>query len=215
MEKKYFIAKDNQKLGPFTITEVAEAGISVQTLVWYEGLPNWTEARYLVELQGLFQNNVAHQPVNYHSNATEERIGNVLYHADKTRVTLFIPEGEIYYEYAGFGDRLAAFLLDRLICFFLLIFPFIGAWLYYALLHSSDGQATVGQRAMNIKCLSDEGNRIDFGQATGRFFMSIVSGFILGIGYFLFFGSDKKQTLHDSVAKTIVVKEIGRRKYNF
>lgn len=215
MEKKYFIAKDNQKLGPFTIAEVAEVGITVQTLVWYEGLPNWTEARYIGELQSILHYDVSHQPIRYQPNATEERIGNILYHADNARVTLFTPEGEIYYEYAGFGDRLAAFLLDRLICFFLIIFPFIGAWLYYALLHSSDGQATVGQRAMNIKCLSDEGNRIDFGQATGRFFMSIISGFIFGIGYFLFFGSAKKQTLHDSVAKTIVVKEIGRRKYNF
>lgn len=215
MDKKYFIVRNNEKYGAYTKQELVELDITAQTLVWYEGLPNWTEAQYLDELQELFQPMSPSVQGGYQVNVTEERVGNVVYHSDKEHVTLFTPQGEIYYKYAEFGDRFVALLLDRLICLFLFFLPLLGPWLYYAFTHSSVSQATVGQRAMNIKCLSEEGNPIDFGQATGRFFMSIVSSFIFLIGYFLYFGSVKKQTLHDSVAKTIVVKEIGRKNYNF
>ncbi|WP_158960789.1 RDD family protein [Myroides fluvii] len=215
MNTAFFIVRNSQKQGPYTKSELIEIGIAVHTLVWYEGLSNWTEARYIEELKDIFQFKPMYVEAGNSTSMYEEKVGNVLYHADKNYVTLFTPQGEIYFEYASFGERLIALLLDRLICLFASIIPIVGPWLYYALLHSSDEQATLGQRAMNIRCLSMEGNRIDFGQATGRFFMSIISSLIFFIGYFLFFGNDKKQTLHDSVAKTIVVKEIGRKLYNF
>lgn len=215
MDTNYFIVRNSEKQGPYAKSELVNIGITAQTLVWYEGLANWTEARYIEDLQDIFQYKPMHVQGENAAQVYEERIGNVVYHADKMRVTLFTPQGEIYYEYANFGDRFVALILDRLICLVASIIPLVGPWLYYAILHSSEGQATVGQRAMNIRCLSMEGNSIDFGQATGRFFMSIVSSMIFCIGYLLFFGNDKKQTLHDSVAKTIVVKEIGRKKYNF
>lgn len=215
MEKMYFIVIDSQKQGPYSKEELIEMRISPSTLVWFEGLENWVEARQIEELHAVFQYNFPNPQGGYQLNTQEQRVGNVVYHADNMHITLFTPQGELYYRYAAFGDRLVAFILDRLICLLLSILPLVGPWLYYALLHSSSDQATVGQRAMNIKCISEEGNPIDFGQATGRFFMSLVSGFIFFIGYFLYFGSAKKQTLHDSVAKTLVVREIGRKNYGF
>ena len=215
MEAIYFIVKNSQKQGPFTKEELVEIGINAQMLVWYEGIENWTEARYIEDLQDIFQYKPLHVIGEAYNQIYEERIGNVVYHADKNRVTLFTPQGEVYFEYAGFGERLVSLLLDRLICLFASIIPVVGPWLYYALLHSSEAQATLGQRTMNIRCLSVEGNAIDFGQATGRFFMSIISSFLFCFGYFFYFGNSKKQTLHDSVAKTIVVKEVGRKRYNF
>ncbi len=215
MERKFFIVRNDQKYGPYTKEELVGFVITPDTLVWYEGLPDWTEAKNIEELSDLFQYPIVTLQSKSVSSIPEERIGNIVYHADQMHVTLYTPQGEIYYRYADFGDRFVGLLLDRLICLFLSFLPIIGPWLYYAILHSSADQATVGQRVMNIKCLSDEGNTIDFGQATGRFFMSIVSSLIFCIGYFLYFGNSKKQTLHDSVAKTIVVKEIGRKEYNF
>lgn len=215
MEKVYFIVKDSQKQGPYSKEELIQMRISASTLVWYDGLENWIEAQYIEELREVFQYKISNPQGGYQLNNFEQRVGNVVYHADNAHVTLFTPQGEIYYKYAEFGDRFVGLLLDRLICLFLSFLPIVGPWLYYAILHSSVDQATVGQRAMNIKCISEEGNPIDFGQATGRFFMSIVSSMIFLIGYFLFFGSNKNQTLHDSVAKTLVVKEIGRKNYSF
>lgn len=215
MNTDYFIVVNGQRQGPYTKEELAEIGITAHTKVWYKGLADWTEARHLSDLKDIFQYQAMHVAGNYYTQAADERIGNIVYNANKKQVTLFTSQGEVYYVYAEFGDRLVALLIDRLICLFASIIPVVGPWLYYALLHSSSGQATLGQRAMNIRCLSLEGSTIDFGQATGRFFMSIISSLLFCFGYFFYFGNDKKQTLHDSVAKTIVVKEIGRKMYKF
>jgi uncharacterized RDD family membrane protein YckC len=80
-------------------------------------------------------------------------------------------------------------------------------WLYYALLEAGAWQATLGKRAMGIRVTDTSGGRISFGQATGRYFGKIVSAIILFIGYFMMLWDSRKQTLHDKMAGTLVVKE--------
>jgi uncharacterized RDD family membrane protein YckC len=121
--------------------------------------------------------------------------------------------------YGSFLERFAAALLDG----FILIIPsyvlqyMIGEmpgflvstlvnWLYSAYLESSENQATLGKRALGLKVTNMNGQRISFANASGRFFGKYVSAFILGIGYFMMLWDDKKQTLHDKMAGTLVVK---------
>lgn len=54
----YYIAKNNEKDGPYTETELSAQHITGDTLVWAEGMENWQEARtipalapYIVEPQ--------------------------------------------------------------------------------------------------------------------------------------------------------------------
>jgi uncharacterized RDD family membrane protein YckC len=79
-------------------------------------------------------------------------------------------------------------------------------WIYFALQESSSAQATLGKRALGLKVTSVEGGRISLGQATGRYFGHIISSIILLIGYFMMLWDDKKQTLHDKMADTLVIK---------
>lgn len=44
-EAKYFIIKDNQQIGPFSISELRQQGITADTLIWEKGLANWTPAK--------------------------------------------------------------------------------------------------------------------------------------------------------------------------
>jgi uncharacterized RDD family membrane protein YckC/Tfp pilus assembly major pilin PilA len=81
----------------------------------------------------------------------------------------------------------------------------IVGWLYYALMHSSSWQATLGKRALGIKVTTLGGERIGFGRATGRFFATIVSALLLGIGYLMAAFTARKQALHDMIAGTLVV----------
>lgn len=78
-------------------------------------------------------------------------------------------------------------------------------WLYSALQESGPRQATIGKRAMNLKVTDMEGRRISFGRATGRHFSKWISAIILLIGYLMMLWDDKKQTLHDKIAGTLVV----------
>lgn len=79
-------------------------------------------------------------------------------------------------------------------------------WLYHALFESSEAQATIGKRAMSLKVVNLEGERISFLRATGRYFASWLSSFILLIGYLMQPFTKRKQTLHDLMAGTLVVK---------
>ncbi|MFS0654327.1 RDD family protein [Bacillus sp. 179-C3.3 HS] len=80
-------------------------------------------------------------------------------------------------------------------------------WLYYAIMESSKLQGTLGKMAVGIKVTKVTGEKITFAQATGRYFSKIFLSPILYIGYIIAFFTEKKQALHDLIAKTIVVKK--------
>ena len=42
--KKYFYSNDNQKNGPYSFEELKNKNIKQETLIWYEGLDDWTKA---------------------------------------------------------------------------------------------------------------------------------------------------------------------------
>jgi uncharacterized RDD family membrane protein YckC len=121
--------------------------------------------------------------------------------------------------YGSFWERFAAALLDG----FILIIPtyvlqsmmgqmsgtFVSIlvnWLYSAFLESGESQATLGKRALGLKVTDMNGHRISFANASSRFFGKYVSAIILLIGYLMMLWDDKKQTLHDKMAGTLVVK---------
>jgi len=110
--------------------------------------------------------------------------------------------------YASFGERLVARLIDALILILPSIFlPFIVSWLYYAALEGSERGATIGKRAMGIRVVSEEGQSIGFGTATGRFFGNLLNIFTLFIGYFLMLFNARNQCLHDLITSTVVIKD--------
>jgi uncharacterized RDD family membrane protein YckC len=137
--------------------------------------------------------------------------------------------------YAGFWLRFAAYIIDYIITYVggLIIGFFIGllvgiggnggarelaqilggiagfilGWLYYALMESSIRQATVGKMILGLKVTDINGERIGFGQATGRFFGKIISALILCIGFMMAGWTERRQALHDIMASTLVVKK--------
>lgn len=78
--------------------------------------------------------------------------------------------------------------------------------LYYAILHSSKWQATVGKKLVGIKVTNLEGERIHFLRAAVRHLVMLFLSSIFLIGYVMYFFTKKKQTLHDMIAKTVVVQ---------
>jgi uncharacterized RDD family membrane protein YckC len=118
--------------------------------------------------------------------------------------------------YAGFWVRVGSLLIDFLVliipCYFLLqafVGSFVGSFiipgLYTALMMHSAKQATLGMMAFGLRAIDIGGNRLSIGRATGRYFGSIVSGLLLGLGYLLMLVSKQKRTLHDRMAGTFIV----------
>jgi uncharacterized RDD family membrane protein YckC len=95
---------------------------------------------------------------------------------------------------------------------FLLVFyvlPIVLQAVYFTWMHASEGQATLGKRAVGIKVAS-RGERLTMGRSFGRwaayFFLNLfscglttlVSGFMVGL-------TERKQGLHDMMVDTTVV----------
>jgi len=85
------------------------------------------------------------------------------------------------------------------------VISIVTGWLYCALFESSSKQATLGKMAVGIKVTDMNGNRISFGRASGRHFAKFLSSLIGGIGWIMAAFTQKKQGLHDIVAKCLVV----------
>ena len=61
MKDYYYLIEKNQK-GPFTIEELHKQNINDQTLIWYDGIENWTPLRDIPELSQI-NRKVAPPPV--------------------------------------------------------------------------------------------------------------------------------------------------------
>ena len=134
--------------------------------------------------------------------------------------------------YGGFWRRFMALLLDTLVLFFpaatvrvLLGLDVFGRfdgdtslsymasafdlfinWLYAAILIASPLRGTLGMIVMDLHLTDLKGDRITFPRATWRFFAQFLSLLTLGIGYLMQLFTARRQTLHDMVSGTIVVR---------
>lgn len=51
---KFYLQEGDKHIGPFTLTDLKDKKISQDTLIWYEGLTDWTTANSIDELKPLF-----------------------------------------------------------------------------------------------------------------------------------------------------------------
>lgn len=85
------------------------------------------------------------------------------------------------------------------------LFAFLMPLLYFAWMHASRHQATLGKLAVGVKVVRADGTRISFWRAVGRIFATILSTLILFIGWLMAGFTERKQALHDMVCDTLVV----------
>ena len=136
--------------------------------------------------------------------------------------------------YGGFGQRLAALLIDGLIlsavgavlvgillailaatdrsgfAILLLVIGYIafivGAALYDILLTSRRG-ATVGKKVMGLEVRTAQGTIPGTGLATGRYFArGFISGAVFALGYLWALWDPQRRTWHDMICSTFVVQ---------
>lgn len=136
--------------------------------------------------------------------------------------------------YAGFWRRLVALALDALLLFFpqailrvlmgLPVLSYDDEWgdktaltaelfgvaltvLYCATLEASGGQGSLGQQMLGLTVTDTHGRRIGFGRALTRQFSKLLSTLLCGMGYLLQLWNGKRQTLHDMICGTLVLRQ--------
>jgi uncharacterized RDD family membrane protein YckC len=122
--------------------------------------------------------------------------------------------------YATFGRRFLALVIDGIILgicesIFESVFgsrvlgmgaTFIVGMLYSVLLESSDRQATLGKMALGLRVTDTEGRTLSVGVAALRNFVKSLNGLIFFIGCMMAIFSQRKQSLHDVVAGSLVLE---------
>jgi uncharacterized RDD family membrane protein YckC len=122
--------------------------------------------------------------------------------------------------YAGFWRRCAGLFLDGLVLgcvsgFFTLVLgndstlaAVLGILVgvaYQVYFFTGTGQ-TLGAKVMGVRVVGVDGNPLSVGAALARILGAYVSGLLLGIGYLWMLWDANKQTLHDKMAGSVVVK---------
>lgn len=139
------------------------------------------------------------------------------------------------FEYAGFVSRAIASFVDSVIVILVagaafavavgifaassnaavLLFGLFGSYAlviflvvaYYPLFEGSSHQATPGKMLMGIKVAREDGGMVTPGTAWLRMLGRLISNMTCYVGYLIALFSERKQTLHDILAKTIVIKK--------
>lgn len=78
---------------------------------------------------------------------------------------------------------------------------------YFTYFHATGAGQSIGNKVCGIRVLdADNGGPIPYSRSFIRALMSIVSAIPLGLGYFWMLWDKRKQTWHDKVGNTLVVK---------
>lgn len=130
----------------------------------------------------------------------------------------FAGQGPSLDAFAGFWIRLLGAVIDGLLLGVVTGFidtivtggaavGFVVAGAYFTYFHSTPAGQTVGNRVCGIRVVdADTGGHLDHVRALLRWLMSYVSGIALFIGYLWMLWDPAKQTWHDRVANSYVVK---------
>jgi len=208
-----YIQPNTQEVVPIdkeqTIGELIEKNID--TFYW-----NYVKPSFKIPIASDSRSTRRHETQTQWQQKTQNKVPNIgkTVYADEVAGAM-VGQGPKIIEYANVGKRITAFIIDWLILVLLLRlfgssnaggFALIFWWLYFALLESSSKQATFGKQIMGLKVTDQNGRRISFGKATGRFFAKLLSWMTLLIGFFLAFFTEKKQALHDIITNCLVLE---------
>ncbi len=146
-------------------------------------------------------------------------------------------------KYAGFWVRLGSLIIDGIVLLpfeililtgvlkiihpfvstedflksvFLLMLPIIllVSFLYYSLLNSN-GRQTIGKKYFHIIVNSENNTPISIKHSLFRTVLYFIDSLFFSVGHLVIFFTKKKQTLHDLIVKTNVVRTKERRKLEF
>ena len=90
--------------------------------------------------------------------------------------------------------------------FFLVLLRGISLYMFFAIFESSKYQASPGKKVLGLRVTDESGERISFNRAAIRQLSKFYSFSFLFIGFLMSAWTKKKQTLHDKLTNTLVLK---------
>lgn len=227
MNQRFYIAVNEQQQGPFTIDDLKAKGIQKDTLVWTEGLGNWTKAEHISLLKDILK---ATPPplLNTEAKTTSQQV--------PPPSIPTVPNDKYFgYELARRRERFFATLAEGIIIYIpcLMIYSAIQGsnfwnddhdyfsiqslketvgWAIFATVLGAIfypmWSGNLGHKIMGLKVISsvDGNDQNNAGSGALREALKSVLGFlVLPIIWLLW--DDNRQNLYDKAVKTYVVKK--------
>jgi uncharacterized RDD family membrane protein YckC len=221
MNQQFYLAVNGQQTGPFTIDDLKSKNILRDTLVWTEGLDNWTKAEHIPLLKEVLRATPPPLP-NTETKTTSQHVPPPPTPTPQPNAN----DKYFGYELARRRERLLATLIEGIIIVvtFLLIFgdllgqsdPYsFGSIVGGAILSAILGAifypmwgGNLGHKIMGLKVISAENGIIQSNAKTGAIREALKSIFsIVFIPVVWLLWDDNRQNLYDKVVKTYVVKK--------
>ncbi|MCO5935770.1 RDD family protein [Mucilaginibacter sp. RB4R14] len=205
MTDGYHISQGNEEKGPYTLEELTEMGIDLDTMVLSPGADDWQRAADLPEFFNYFEATGIIFP-------TEDNLAGFWWRL----LAYFIDSFIITNIMSLFTSDLTAPLYKKIaenkmttddLPFFLQIslLNFVVFALYNAALEASPIQGSLGKRFCGLVVVDEDGRKLKYGKALIRNFSKILSQMALLLGYLSILWDDRKQAWHDKIAKTYVL----------
>jgi uncharacterized RDD family membrane protein YckC len=116
---------------------------------------------------------------------------------------------------ASITNRFLAWLVDGLVLFIPRALGHVGlpvagpilvAFFYFPIFYASPLQATIGMRAFRIRVTDTQGRTLTIRVAFIRYLVALASTCMAFAGHLLAFFTERRQTLHDLIADSIVTE---------
>jgi uncharacterized RDD family membrane protein YckC len=221
MSEQFYIAENGQQTGPFTIDDIKSKNIQQDTLVWTEGLDNWTKAEHIPLLKEVLRAIPPPLP------NTEAKTTNQQVPPPPAPTPPPISNDKYFgYDLARRRERLFATIIEAIIIAVPILFLLgdsvsdseqysFGSILGGAILSAILGAifypmwgGNLGHKIMGLNVISAENGEIQSNAKTGAIREALKSVFsLVFIPVVWLLWDDNRQNLYDKVVKTYVVKK--------
>lgn len=205
MTDGYHISQGNEEKGPFTLEELMQMGIDLDTMVLSPQADDWQRAADMPELFNYFEANGIYFP-------TEDNLAGFWWRLLAYVIDSFIISNILslftsditapLYKKIGENTMTPA---DLPLFFQISLLNFLAFTFYSAALEASPIQGSLGKRFCGLVVVDADGRRLGYGKALIRNFSKLLSQLALLIGYLSILWDDRKQAWHDKIAKTYVL----------
>jgi uncharacterized RDD family membrane protein YckC len=226
----YLLDVQGKPVGPY-VTGTIEAWlrderIHPETLAWRDGMRDWAPLAVtpIADAAGVHATGSTRAPRTFTAGFTS--LGALTYAHAWQRLVAYLIDLLVYlpvYCLLGFGMIVGAILsgveIDLTNPSFTepppiplgieiasRIAEFLLWWLYHAALEASPLRGSVGKRVMGLRVTDEAGRPLGFVHALGRNVAKVLSLMTLLIGFVMIAFTDRKQGLHDMVARCVVLR---------
>ena len=206
MNDSYYILVKNEQTGPFTLKELFEQDLDVDTMVLAPGNEEWQEASYVPELFEYFEQQGIYLPTE--GNLASFWIRLLAYILDLFFISIVLSivaqdyvmqlSKSFYAENPTPEQAIERFKYSMAL--------YVLLALYNTLCESTPMRGSIGKKLCRLAVVDADGRRLGVGRALLRNFFKILSSLPLNIGYLPILWNQRRQGWHDMVAKTYVIR---------